>query len=401
MAEVFVYDSVRSPRGKMRGGKLQHLTPIRLGAAVLDGLRQRSDLDTCLVEDVIFGCAIPFGEQGGDVTRAAVLAAGYDQSVPGVQLNRFCGSGLEGVTMAAAQVASGQVALAIGGGLESMSRVGMGSDQGAWVSDPRETFLNHYVPQGVSADLLATLNGYSRADVDGFAAESQRRTARAQAEGRFDRSLLPIHDMNGVLLLDRDEHPRASTTLDSLAKLEAAFAKPGREQGFDERAILRYPQVAAINHVHTAANSSGIVDGAAAVLVGTAEMGKALGVRPRARIRSWATVGSEPTIMLTGTVASSRRALAKAGMNAGDVDLYEINEAFAAVVLFTAQELGVGLDKINVNGGAIAMGHPLGATGAMMLGTALDELERRDLSTGLITLCVAGGMGSAAIIERV
>ncbi|MGE4277935.1 MAG: acetyl-CoA C-acetyltransferase [Magnetospirillum sp.] len=400
MAEVFVYDSVRSPRGKMRGGKLQHLTPIRLGAAVLAGLQQRGGFDTKLVEDVIFGCVVPFGEQGGDVTRASVLAAGYDQGVPGVQLNRFCGSGLEGVAMAAAQVASGQAGLTIGGGLESMSRVAMGADQGAWVSDPRETFQNLYVPQGISADVLATLRGYSRTDVDAVAVESQRRTAQAQAEGRFAKSLLPIHDINGNLLLDRDEHPRAGVTLESLGKLDASFAKPGREQGFDERAIMRYPQVASVNHVHTAANSSGIVDGAAAMLLGNAEMGKALGMKPRARIRSWAAVGSEPTIMLTGTVPAARRALARAGMAVSDIDLFEINEAFAAVVLYTAEELGVGLDKVNVNGGAIAMGHPLGATGAMMLGTVLDELERRDLSTGLATLCVAGGMGSAAIIER-
>lgn len=401
MAEVFIYDSVRSPRGKMRGGGLQHLTPIRLAAAVLAGLRERTALDTRLVEDVVFGCVVPFGEQGGDVTRAAVLAAGYDQSVPGVQLNRFCGSGLEGVAMAAAQVGAGQAALAIGGGVESMSRVAMGSDQGAWVSDPRETFLNHYVPQGISADLLATLRGYSRTEVDALAVESQRRTAHAQAEGYFARSLLPIHDGNATVLLDRDEHPRAGVTLESLAKLEASFAKPGREQGFDERAILRYPQVAAVNHVHTAANSSGIVDGAAAMLLGNAEMGKALGLKPRARLRSWSAIGSEPTLMLSGTVAAARRALARAGMQTADVDLFEINEAFAAVVLYTAEELGVGLDRVNVNGGAIAMGHPLGATGAMMLGTVLDELERRDLATGLVTLCVAGGMGSAAVIERV
>ena len=291
MAEVFIYDSVRSPRGKMRGGGLQHLTPIRLAAAVLAGLRERTALDTRLVEDVVFGCVVPFGEQGGDVTRAAVLAAGYDQSVPGVQLNRFCGSGLEGVAMAAAQVGAGQAALAIGGGVESMSRVAMGSDQGAWVSDPRETFLNHYVPQGISADLLATLRGYSRTEVDALAVESQRRTAHAQAEGYFARSLLPIHDGNATVLLDRDEHPRAGVTLESLAKLEASFAKPGREQGFDERAILRYPQVAAVNHVHTAANSSGIVDGAAAMLLGNAEMGKALGLKPRARLRSWSAIG--------------------------------------------------------------------------------------------------------------
>lgn len=400
MAEVFIYDAVRTPRGKMRGGALQHVTPIRLAAAPLEALRDRCNLDTRAVEEVIYGCVVPVGEQGGDVTRAAVLAAGYDQSVPGMQINRFCGSGLEAVNMVAGQVASGQVALGIGGGVESMTRVPMGSDQGSWVSDPRETFQTHYVPQGIGADLLATLCGYSRADVDGFAVESQKRTATAQDEGRFERSLIPVRDMNGVLLLDRDEHPRRGVTTESLGKLEPAFAKPGAA-GFNGRALLRYPHVERIEHVHTAANSSGIVDGAAGVLLGSAEAGRRLGLKPRARIRSWAAIGSEPTIMLTGPVAASNRALERAGMKASDVDLFEINEAFASVVLFVADRLGAGLDRVNVNGGAIALGHPLGATGAMMLGTVLDELERRDLSTGLITLCVAGGMGSATIIERV
>ncbi|MGR7994450.1 acetyl-CoA C-acetyltransferase [Xanthobacter sp. ZOL 2024] len=401
MSDVYVYDAVRTPRGKLRGGALQQVTPIRLAASVLTALRARNGYAADAIDDVVFGCVVPVGEQGGDITRAAVLAAGYDQSVPGVQINRFCGSGLDAVNMAAGQVASGQCGLAIGGGVESMTRVPMGSDAGAWTSDPRETFASHYVPQGIGADVIATLRGYDRVAVDGFAVESQRRTAVAQDEGRFARSLVPVRDMHGAILLERDEHPRRGATLQSLAKLEPAFAGPGKAAGFDERIIMRYPGIEKINHVHTAANSSGIVDGAAAVLVGSAAAGDALGLKPRARVRGWATVGSEPAIMLTGPVEASNRALKRAGMAARDIDLFEVNEAFASVVMFVAEELGVGLDRVNVNGGAIALGHPLGATGAMMLGTVLDELERTGGSTGLITLCVAGGMGTAAIIERV
>ncbi len=401
MSDVYIYDAVRTPRGKLRGGALQQVTPIRLAASVLTALRERNGYAADAIDDVVFGCVVPVGEQGGDITRAAVLAAGYDQSVPGVQINRFCGSGLDAVNMAAGQVASGQCGLAIGGGVESMTRVPMGSDAGAWTSDPRETFASHYVPQGIGADVIATLRGYDRVAVDGFAVESQRRTAVAQDEGRFARSLVPVRDMHGAILLERDEHPRRGATLQSLAKLEPAFAGPGKAAGFDERIIMRYPGIEKINHVHTAANSSGIVDGAAAVLVGSAAAGDALGLKPRARVRGWATVGSEPAIMLTGPVEASNRALKRAGMAARDIDLFEVNEAFASVVMFVAEELGVGLDRVNVNGGAIALGHPLGATGAMMLGTVLDELERTGRSTGLITLCVAGGMGTAAIIERV
>ncbi|WP_238123299.1 MULTISPECIES: acetyl-CoA C-acetyltransferase [unclassified Xanthobacter] len=400
MSDVYIYDAVRTPRGKLRGGALQQVTPIRLAASVLTALRERNGYAADAIDDVVFGCVVPVGEQGGDITRAAVLAAGYDQSVPGVQINRFCGSGLDAVNMAAGQVASGQCGLAIGGGVESMTRVPMGSDAGAWTSDPRETFASHYVPQGIGADVIATLRGYDRVAVDGFAVESQRRTAVAQDEGRFARSLVPVRDMHGAILLERDEHPRRGATLQSLAKLEPAFAGPGKAAGFDERIIMRYPGIEKINHVHTAANSSGIVDGAAAVLVGSAAAGDALGLKPRARVRGWATVGSEPAIMLTGPVEASNRALKRAGMAARDIDLFEVNEAFASVVMFVAEELGVGLDRVNVNGGAIALGHPLGATGAMMLGTVLDELERTGRSTGLITLCVAGGMGTAAIIER-
>jgi acetyl-CoA C-acetyltransferase len=400
MSEVYVYDAVRTPRGKMKGGALQEITPIQLAATPLRALRERNRLASDAVQDVVFGCVVPVGEQGGDITRAAVLAADYDESVPGVQINRFCGSGLDAVNMAAGQVASGQVGLAVGGGVESMTRVPMGSDFGAWVSDPRETFRTHYVPQGIGADMIATQRGYDRATVDGFAVESQRRTAQAQDEGRFARSLVPVCDMHGTVLQNTDEHPRRSTTVESLGRLDAAFAGIGKAAGFNERMLLRYPGVERITHVHTAGNSSGIVDGAAAVLLGSKEAGETLGIKPRARIRSWATVGSEPSIMLTGPVAASHQALKRAGMAVSDIDLFEVNEAFASVVLFVAEELGVSLDRVNVNGGAIALGHPLGATGAMLLGTMLDELERSGKSTGLITLCVAGGMGTATIIER-
>lgn len=401
MSEVYVYDAVRTPRGKMRGGALQEITPIQLAATPLRALRERNGLERDAVEDVVFGCVIPVGEQGGDITRAAVLAADYDESVPGVQINRFCGSGLDAVNLAAGQVASGQVSLAVGGGVESMTRVPMGSDFGAWVSDPRETFRTHYVPQGIGADLIATQRGYTREIVDGLAVESQRRTAVAQDEGRYAKSLVPVRDMHGTVICEADEHPRRNTTLESLSRLDAAFAGPGRTFGYDDRVMLRYPGVERVEHVHTAGNSSGIVDGAAAVLLGSAEAGKALGVKPRARIRSWATIGSEPSIMLTGPVEASRRALKRAGMAVSDIDLVEINEAFASVVLYVSEELGLSLDQVNVNGGSIALGHPLGATGAMLLGTVLDELERTGKSTGLITLCVAGGMGTATIIERV
>jgi acetyl-CoA C-acetyltransferase len=400
MTEVYIYDAVRTPRGKLRGGALQEITPIRLAATPLRALRERNNLPAAAVEDVVYGCVVPVGEQGGDITRAAVLAADYDQSVPGVQINRFCGSGLDAVNMAAGQVASGQVALAVGGGVESMTRVPMGSDFGAWVSDPQETFRTHYVPQGIGADMIATQQGYSRERVDAFAAESQRRTAQAQDESRFSRSLVPVRDMHGTVICHTDEHPRRTASAESLGRLEAAFAGMGKTAGFDERLLLRYPAVERIEHVHTAGNSSGIVDGAAAVLLGSRAAGDGLGLKPRARIRSWATVGSEPAIMLTGPVEASHRALKRAGMAVSDIDLFEVNEAFASVVLFVAETLGVGLERVNVNGGAIALGHPLGATGAMLLGTVLDELERSGKGTGLITLCVAGGMGTTTIIER-
>jgi len=401
MSEVFIYDAVRTARASVRAGAGRQVSPIRLAAGALSGLAARSNLPADAPEEVVLGCVVATGEQGGDLTRAAILAAGLDEAVPGAQISRFCSSGLDAVAMVAGQIAARQIGIGIGGGVESMSRVPMGADRASWTADPRETFATHYVPQGVSADLLATIRGYGRADVDAYAVESQRRAAAAQQARAFDRSLLPILDGNGEPILLRDDLPRPETSLESLGRLEAAFSGPGREAGYDERALLRYPEVERVEHVHTAGNSSGVVDGAAAVLLGGREAGARLGLTPRARIRSWAAVGSEPTIMLTGPTPASRRALSRAGMEVGDIDLFEINEAFAAVAMATMEDLGVGADRVNVNGGAIALGHPLGASGAMLLGTVLDELERRGLGTGLVTLCVAGGMGSALVIERV
>ncbi|WP_313802375.1 acetyl-CoA C-acetyltransferase [Sphingobium sp.] len=400
MNDVFIYDALRTPRGKVRDGALQRVTPIRLAAAPMRALHERNAFPTDAIEEVVLGCVVPFGEQGGDIARSAVLAAGYDPSVPGAHLNRFCSSGLDAVNMISGQIAAGQAGLAVAGGVESMSRVPMGSDQGAWVSDPRETFLTRYIPQGVAADLIATLRGYSRDDVDGYAVSSQQRAAAAQAGGHFDRSVIPVGDVNGVTVLERDDNIRPQTTKDTLGRLEPAFAKMTREQGYGERAKLAYPQLMRMSHVHTAGNSSAIVDGAAAVLLGSREAGERYGLKPRAKIRAWASIGSDPTAMLTGPTPASERALARAGMTAADIDLFEVNEAFAAVVLNVVDEMKLELEKVNVNGGAIALGHPLGASGALLLGTVLDELERRDLSTGLITLCVAGGMGVATIIER-
>ncbi|MBF9049267.1 acetyl-CoA C-acetyltransferase [Roseobacter sp. HKCCD9010] len=400
VAEAFIYDSVRTPRGKLRGGALTSISPIQLAATPLRALAARNELATEAVEDVVYGCVVATGEQGGCITRAAVLAADWDQSVPGMQLSRFCSSGLEAVNMAAARVMAGQADLTVGGGVESMSRVPMGSDRGSWQADPHETYETYYVPQGISADLIATKHGYTRYDLDSFAAESQRRTAAASQAGSFDGSIVPVHDLNGDLVLDRDEHPRPQTTVESLGALPPAFAKIGAEKGWDARALLRYPEVERIQHDHTAGNSSGIVDGAAAMLIGTAEIGQRLGLTPRARIRAMASIGSEPTIMLTGPTAVSQRALARAGMTAGDIDLFEINEAFASVALSFMEGVGADHDKTNIDGGSIAMGHPLGATGAMILGTLLDAMERKGLGTGLATLCVGGGMGTATIIER-
>ena len=402
MTETFIFDAVRTPRGKGRSsGALHGSTPISLAITALQALRDRNTLDTAFVDDIILGCVEPAGEQGANIARVAAIAAGYHESAAGVQINRFCASGLEACNMAAAKVMSGQSPLVIGGGVESMSRVPMGTSGGAWAADPAVAIPTYFVPQGISADLIATLYGHSRNDVDSYAVESQRRAALAWAEGRFAKSIVPVKDVNGCVVLDRDEHMRAETTLESLAKLEPAFKVQGEKYGFDAVAMQRYPEIERMAHVHHAGNSSGIVDGAAAVLIGNAEAGKLLGLKARARIRSFASIGSEPTIMLTGPSYSAEKALKLAGMKASDIDLYELNEAFASVVLRFMEVMKVTHDKMNVNGGAIAMGHPLGATGAMILGTLLDELERRNLSTGLVTLCVGAGMGTATIIERV
>ncbi|MGB6100201.1 MAG: acetyl-CoA C-acetyltransferase [Comamonas sp.] len=402
MTEAFILDAVRTPRGKGRAsGRLHEVPAARLAAGVLNALRERMGFVPDQVADVILGCGEPSLEQASNIAKAATFAADGFSHVPGIQLNRFCGSGLEACNFASAMVMAGQAELMIGGGVESMSRVPMFAGGGAWVTDPQITLPNRIVPQGISADLIATLHGYSRRDVDAYAAESQRRAAAAWDEGRFARSIVPVKDMHGTLLLDRDEHVREDTTAESLAALEPSFAVLGEKMGFDAVALQRYPQVAAIDHVHHAGNSSGIVDGASAVLIGSQAAAQQLGVKPRARVRSFGVVGSEPTIMLTAPAAAAESALKRAGMNADDIDLFECNEAFAAVVLRFMEALDVPHAKVNVNGGAIAMGHPLGATGAMLVGTVLDELERRDLSTGLITLCVGGGMGSVMVIERV
>ncbi|HCH65633.1 MAG TPA: acetyl-CoA C-acetyltransferase [Deltaproteobacteria bacterium] len=401
MTDAYIYDAVRTPRGKSRKGSLVGARPVELAATVLRALRDRNQLDTALIDDVILGCVEPVKEQGGNIARIAALVAEYDQTVPGVQINRFCASGLVATNFAAAQVMSGQADFSVGGGVESMTRVPMGSSSGAWAADPQVASQTRFVPQGISADLLATLYGYSRGDLDALAVRSQDRAIAAQAAGRFDRSLVPVCDQNGVPLLERDEYIRPGTTIDSLAKLKPAFHKLGHDYGFDAVALQRYPQLERIEHLHHAGNSSGIVDGAAAVLVGSREAGERAGLTPRARIRAFADIGSEPTIMLTGPADAAEKALKRAGMAASDVDLWEINEAFAAVVLRFAEVLELDHDRVNVNGGAIALGHPLGATGAMILGTLLDEMERRDLSVGCAALCIGAGMGTATIIERI
>ena len=402
MNEAFIFDHVRSPRGRGKpGGALHAVTPLNLATQVLCALRDRNELDTAILDDVILGCVAPVGEQGANVGRVAAINADYAESVPGQQLNRFCASGLEAVNNAAAQIMSGQADAVVGGGLESMSRVPMMSDGGAWAIDPQVAYHTHFVPQGISADLIATLYGISREDADRYALSSQQRAAHAWAEGHFDRSVIPIVDHVGAVILDHVETVRADATLDSLSELNPAFAKIGDQAGFDDVAIQKYPQIEAIDHVHTAGNSSGIVDGAAVVLVGSGDAGERMGLKPRARIRSFASIGTEPTIMLTGPAPASLKALKRAGMKPSDIDLWELNEAFASVVLHYMDVLDVPHDRINVNGGAIAMGHPLGATGAIVLGTLLDEMERRDLETGLVSLCIGAGMGTATIIERV
>ena len=402
MTEAYIYDHVRSPRGRGKpNGSLHAITPIELTSQVLAALRDRNNLDTALLDDVILGCVAPVGEQGADIARIAALDAGYAESVPGKQLNRFCASGLESVNTAAAQIMSGQSDVVIGGGIESMSRVPMMSDGGAWATDPQVAYKTYFVPQGISADLIATKYGISRRDLDVYSAESQKRAAHSWAQGWFNGSIVPIRDHIGRVVLDHDEHMRPEATADSLGELNPAFVIAGEQGGFDAIILQKYPEIESVKHVHTAGNSSGIVDGAAAVLVGSAEAGERMGLKPRARIRNFTSIGSEPSIMLTGPAPATEKVLKRAGMSTTDIDLFELNEAFAAVVLHFMNLLNIPHDKINVNGGAIAMGHPLGATGAMILGTVLDELERRDLSTALVTLCIGGGMGTATIIERV
>jgi len=402
MPQAFIFDHARTPRGRGRpDGALHEVPPVELATQVLKALQARNNLDTRALDEVILGCVSPIGDQGSCVGRVAALNAGFAETVAGYQLNRFCASGLEAVNSGAAAIIAGQADLVIGGGVESMSRVPMGSDGGAWYSDPSVAWRTYFVPQGVSADLIATMDGYSRADLDAYSLESQRRAGNAWAEGRFARSIVPVRDVIGEVLLDRDEHMRPSTTGEDLARLKPAFQQPGDEAGFASVALLRYPQVESISYRHSAGNSSGIVDGAAGVLLGSAAIGKRLGLKPRARIVAAATIGSEPAIMLTGPALAAQKALKKARMDHKDIDLYEVNEAFAAVVLRFMRVTGAPHDRVNVNGGAIALGHPLGATGAMILGMAVDELERSGRATALVTLCVGAGMGTATIIERV
>ena len=401
MADAYIYDAVRTPRGKgKKDGSLHEITALSLAAQVLETLRDRNGLDTSKVDDVMLGVVSPVGEQGADIARTAVLTAGWSQETAGYQLNRFCASGLEAVNVAAAKVKSGEANMAVGGGVEAMSRVPMGSDGGAWPTDPSSAFPTYFVPQGVSADMIATKYGFSRDDVDAYSVESHKRAAKSWAEGRFGKSVIAVKNQLGLVQLDRDETVRPNTDMQTLAGLNPSFAMMGG-MGFDAAIGQRYPEVASVNHVHTPGNSSGIVDGAAGVLIGTKEMGEALGLKPRAKILGGASIGSEPSIMLTGPEPVTRKLLGKLGMQPGDIDLYELNEAFAAVVLRYMQALDIPHDKINVCGGAIAMGHPLGATGAMILGTVLDELERSNKSTALATLCIGAGMGTATVIERV
>ncbi len=403
MAEALIYDAVRTPRGKgKKDGKLHEITPVQLATQVLAAVRDRTGIDTADVDDVVLGCVAPVGEQGSDIARVAVLNADYAETTAGVQINRFCASGLEAVNMAAAKVISGEAMFAIGGGVESMSRVPMGADGGAWPMDPAVAYKTYFMPQGIGADLIATKWGFSRNDVDAYAMESQRRAARAWHEGRFKNSVVGVRDVIGEVVLDQDEHMRPSTDMQSLGGLNPAFEAIGETMpGFDAIALQKYPEVERIHHVHTGGNSSGIVDGAAAVLIGNRDMGAKYGIKPRAKILGMASIGSEPTIMLTGPAPVTEKLLKRLGMTTADIDLFELNEAFASVVLRYMQALGIDHDRINVNGGAIAMGHPLGATGAMILGTVLDELERTGKSTALVTLCVGAGMGTATVIERV
>lgn len=401
MNEIFVFDAIRSPRGRGRAdGALHEITAVELMAQQLSAIQTRNSLDTTLLDDVAVGIAQPVGEQGGVLARAAILQAGYAQSVAGIQVNRFCASGLDAVNLIAAQIGCGMANSGIGGGVECMSRVPFGLDPGAWTSDPKVAFTNLYVPQGIGAEIIATLDGLSRRDVDEYALESQRRAAQAWAQGRFNRSIVPVIDLIGEVILDRDEAMRPETTAEDLAALKPAFERLGAA-GYERIALERYPTIERLHYVHTSGNSSGIVDGAAAILLGNAAFGERTGLKPRARILSWATIGSEPTIMLTAPASVARKALNAAGMDVADIDIFELNEAFASMVLHFMRSLDVSHERVNVNGGAIAMGHPLGATGAMILGTALDELERSGKQTAMALLCAANGLGSATIIERV
>jgi len=402
MADAYVYDAVRTPRGRgKKDGSLHEVPAVRLAARTLEAIRDRNGLDTAEVDDIIFGCVDPVGEAGSVIPRAAAFEAGYDNKAPGMQISRFCASGLDAINLGAAKIAGGLDDIVIAGGVESMSRVGMGMSGGAWFMDPSVGLPAYFVPQGVSADLIATKYGFSRDDVDAYAVESQKRAAKAWEKGRFKDSVIPVKDQNGLTILDHDEHMRPGTDMQVLAALNPSFTMVGEMGGFDAVALQRHPEVESINHVHHAGNSSGIVDGAAAVLLGSRKGGKAMGLKPRAKIRAFTNIGSEPAIMLTGPVDVTEKLLKKAKMKLSDIDLFELNEAFASVVLRYIQAFDIDRERINVNGGAIAMGHPLGATGAMIFGTVLDELERRDLDTALVTLCIGAGMGTATIIERV
>ena len=402
MTQAYVYDHVRTPRGKGRAdGKLHEITPIQLATQSLAALQARNQLDTALVDDVILGCVMPIDEQGCNIARVAALNAGYAITAPGQQINRFCASGLESVNLAAALIGCGQADVVVSGGVEAMSRVALAADGGACYTDPAVNWQTWYIPQGIGADLIATQEGFSRTDLDAFAVESQRRAAHSWDQGWFSRSVIPVRDVLGQVVLARDEHMRPGTGLVDLARLKPAFADMGERNGYDSVALYRYPRVESINHVHTGGNSSGIVDGAAAVLVGSAEFGRSAGIKPRARVRAFTSIGSEPAIMLNGPMSCTEKLLKRAGMQASDIDLFEVNEAFASVVMSFMRHFNLSHDQVNVAGGSIALGHPLGATGAMLLGTVLDELERRDLNTAVITLCAAAGMATATLIERV
>lgn len=402
MTEVFIYDHVRTPRGRgKKDGALHEVPSVRLAAKTLEAIRDRNGLDTSYVDDIIMGCVDPVMDAGAVIPKAAAFEAGYSTRAPGMQISRFCSSGLDAVNLAAGKIAAGSDDIVIAGGVESMSRVGMGMSGGSWYMDPSVNFPAYFMPQGVSADLIATKYGFSRDDVDAYAVESQKRAARAWDAGYFKNSVIPVKDQNGLTILDRDEHMRPTTDMQSLASLNPSFQMPGEMGGFEAVGIQAHPEIERINYVHHAGNSSGIVDGAAAVLIGSKAGGEAMNLKPRARIRHFANIGSDPALMLTGPVDVTEKLLARSGMKISDIDLFELNEAFAAVVLRYMQAFEISHDKINVNGGAIAMGHPLGATGAMILGTVLDELERRDLNTALVTLCIGAGMGTATIIERV